>query len=89
MFKWDKVFRTGNIAIRTKLGLSFHLFFIYFKKNNNVIFILEKVGSLAVRVSEKIDQDLSDAIIKLSKKVKKKKKRSKKVFFFLKLYTQN
>ena len=45
-------------------------------------FVLEeKLGSVGVRVSEKIDKDLFTAIIKASKKIKKKKmKKKKKVF---------
>lgn len=39
---------------------------------------LKKVGSLAVRVSEKIEPDLFNQIIKLSKKIKKKKGKGKK-----------
>lgn len=38
----------------------------------------EKVGNLGVRVSEKIDKELFDAILKASKPVKKKKGKKKK-----------
>lgn len=38
----------------------------------------EKVGNLGVRVSEKIDKELFDAILKASKPVKKKKSKKKK-----------
>jgi hypothetical protein len=50
---------------------------------------LEKVGSLAVRVSEKIEPDLFATILKLSKKIKKKKGKGKKkvcIDFYLNLY---
>ncbi len=40
---------------------------------------LKKVGSLAVRVSEKIEPELFATILKLSKKVKKKKGGRRKV----------
>ncbi len=42
---------------------------------------LKKVGSLAVRVSEKIEPEIFASILKLSKKVKKKKGGKRKVSF--------
>ena len=38
----------------------------------------EGLGSVAVRVSEKIEKDMFDSILKMSKKVKKKKGKKKK-----------
>ena len=44
-----------------------------------LILFSEKVGSFAIKVSEKIEKELFDSILKLSKKVKKKKGRKGKV----------
>lgn len=55
------------------------------KKTNEKIDFLnsnllkEGLGSVAVRVSEKIEKDMFDSILKMSKKVKKKKGKKKKV----------
>lgn len=46
---------------------------------------LDKIGNLAVRVSEKIDKDLFTSILKASKKMKKKRgKKKKKVLYCFK-----
>jgi hypothetical protein len=39
----------------------------------------EKTGKMAIRVSEKIDKELNDAIMKLAKALAKKGKKKKKV----------
>ena len=45
---------------------------IYF---DNQLIIKEKVGSIGLSVTEKIEKEIFDAILKAGKKVKKKKKK--------------
>ena len=58
--------------------IRFHLIIIFFST--------EKIGSLAFRVSEKIEKDTFDAILKASKPVKKKKGKKKKVILNFSFY---
>ena len=64
-----------------KKNKSNFLFSKQISSQNFVLFLKEKWGGVAVRVTEKIDKDLFAAIQKASKKMKKKKKK-KKVFIF-------